>query len=390
LYEHYKSVPEKEQPETLEEMAPLFAAVAHGCFAGLHQKVLDEIYWSRINRKSEYFITHKLGAFGANLAVLTAFFDEPWRRPANSLTDTWKAAVLNWTGSGLRALGRLREAFQPMEAGLELIIHQQDWERAAINADNLSELMLTLGEVARAEEISKQSISFSDRSEKGWMREHTRCTFADILHHAGRFEEAEAFFREAETFLKKRQPEYPYLYALSGYRFCDLLLTRNAWREAQVRSDQTLEWSKLNGALLNEAMDMLTLGRAKIAQAVDESGPFDEARMWIDHAVAGLREAGTQHYLPLGLLARAAFFRLEEKFDKAREDLTEARDIAERGDMRLHLTDVHLESARLVLAMHGVNDDLRYHVTRAEKLINETGYHRRDAELAELLSLGAD
>ena len=36
LYEHYKAqVPEL--PDTLEEMAPLFAAVAHGCQSGRHQ-----------------------------------------------------------------------------------------------------------------------------------------------------------------------------------------------------------------------------------------------------------------------------------------------------------------------------------------------------------------
>jgi hypothetical protein len=35
LYHYYKNLPEKEQPDTLEAMEPLFAAVAHGCEAGL-------------------------------------------------------------------------------------------------------------------------------------------------------------------------------------------------------------------------------------------------------------------------------------------------------------------------------------------------------------------
>jgi hypothetical protein len=37
LYDYYKNVPEKELPDTLEEMEPLFAAVAHGCQAELHE-----------------------------------------------------------------------------------------------------------------------------------------------------------------------------------------------------------------------------------------------------------------------------------------------------------------------------------------------------------------
>ena len=49
LYEHFKALPEKHQPDTLEEMAPLFQAVFHGCQAGRHQEALNEVYWARIS-----------------------------------------------------------------------------------------------------------------------------------------------------------------------------------------------------------------------------------------------------------------------------------------------------------------------------------------------------
>jgi hypothetical protein len=44
--------------------------------------------------------------------------------------------------------------------------------------------------------------------------------------------------------------------------------------------------------------------------------------------------------------------------------------------MRLHLTDYHLAMAR--------RDKSREHFLKAEALIAETGYHRRDAELEAL------
>ncbi len=47
LYEHLKNTT-KEFPDTVEEMAPLYAAVAHGCEAGRHQEALDEVYYRRI------------------------------------------------------------------------------------------------------------------------------------------------------------------------------------------------------------------------------------------------------------------------------------------------------------------------------------------------------
>ncbi|MCC6725494.1 MAG: hypothetical protein IT258_13380 [Saprospiraceae bacterium] len=51
--------------------------------------------------------------------------------------------------------------------------------------------------------------------------------------------------------------------------------------------------------------------------------------------------------------------------------------------MRLHLTDYHLEMARLRLAQ-ARPEEARPHVAEAARLIEETGYYRRDKELEEL------
>ena len=87
--------------------------------------------------------------------------------------------------------------------------------------------------------------------------------------------------------------------------------------------------------------------------------------------------------LPLGLLARAALRRAQGKFGKARRDLEEALSIATRGGMRLHEADGHLESARLHLAC-GEREQARESLAQARGIIKETGYHRRDGEVAEL------
>lgn len=65
------------------------------------------------------------------------------------------------------------------------------------------------------------------------MREVTRTTHADALHQAGRRAEAEARFREAEKIQAERQPAYPLLYSVPGYRYRDLLLVapeRAVWQ----------------------------------------------------------------------------------------------------------------------------------------------------------------
>jgi hypothetical protein len=51
--------------------------------------------------------------------------------------------------------------------------------------------------------------------------------------------------------------------------------------------------------------------------------------------------------------------------------------------MRLYLADYHLASARIALRNNDRAKALD-HFARAESLIQETGYHRRDLDLAEL------
>jgi len=148
LYEWYKSSA-KELPDTLEEMAPLYAAVLHGCQAGRHQDAFLDVYWKRIARGEEFFATKKLGAFGTDLAALSDFFASPWRKPVDGLREDYKGFVLAQAGLCLRALGRLAEAAQPMQASLDMYIAQQNWKATAITSSNLSELYLTLGDVGR-------------------------------------------------------------------------------------------------------------------------------------------------------------------------------------------------------------------------------------------------
>jgi hypothetical protein len=71
--------------------------------------------------------------------------------------------------------------------------------------------------------------------------------------------------------------------------------------------------------------------------------------------------------------------------------LQEVYDIAEPSGMRLHLTDYHLEMARLLIAeressLRGEPEgiSLQDHVAKADKLIEETGYKRRLPVLQEL------
>jgi ATP/maltotriose-dependent transcriptional regulator MalT len=104
---------------------------------------------------------------------------------------------------------------------------------------------------------------------------------------------------------------------------------------------------------------------------------FAQAAEHLDHAVEGLRQAGTEDHLPRGLLAGATLHRLRGDWAAAAADLSETLEIADRGGMRLHACDAHLEWARLEL-QQGDAAGAGQHVAAARKLVDETGYGRRE------------
>lgn len=408
LYDHYRAAA-PEYPETLEEMLPLYAAVVHGCRAGKKQEACNAVFWRRVLRKNEAFSWRRLGAFGAELTVLGVFFDHAYDRPSSQFTKTDRAWLLNAASFHLRALGRLPEAVQPLRAGLNAVIEEKNWRAAAVGAGNLSELTLALGDVAEAVAAAGESVELADRSGHAFQQMVSRTTLADALHQAGRWEESEALFQEAEANQSKRQPEYPRLYSFSGYRYCDLLLSqaepedganlqgagppyREACHEVRERVHEVFGWRSLLGwnpaldPLLDIAHDHLSLGRAHLGLALtasEQAPDFHEAAEHLDQAVEGLRKAAHETELPRGLLARATLRRLAGDPEGAAADLREALEIAERGSMRLHEADAHLEWTRLHLAT-GDTAAVRRHLDRARDLVHECGYGRREREVTWL------
>jgi tetratricopeptide (TPR) repeat protein len=169
-----------------------------------------------------------------------------------------------------------------------------------------------------------------------------------------------------------------------GFRYCDLLLTKQQVESVKERAARTLEWTTRQDWLLDVALDNLSLGRASMLEP-ERPGTGDTAlpAAFLQRAVEGLRKAGTMHYLPRGLLARAAFHRVTGDFGRAERDLAETLRISTRSGMGLHLADCHLESARLQLAQ-GNRDKAREHWETAKAMIERMGYHRRDKELDEI------
>ncbi len=232
------------QPDTFAGLQPLYQAVAHGCLAARHQEACDKVYFDRILRGTGpggSYSTKKLGAIGADLGAVAAFFDVPWSRLSQNLSAPAQSWLLNAAAFRLRALGRLTEAVEPMRVALKMYEESEDWKNAAISASNLSELEVTLGRLGEAVKYGRRAITFADRSGDASQKMGKRTTAADALHQAGERAEAGALFAEAEIMQQQRQPEFQLLYSVQGFRYADLLLApaeRAAWHSSRCGTVQ--------------------------------------------------------------------------------------------------------------------------------------------------------
>ena len=75
LYDHLRRTTKEGNLPTLEQLAPLYQAIAHGCRAGRHEEAL-KVYRDRICRGNEFYAAKKLGAFGSDLAAISWFYDK--------------------------------------------------------------------------------------------------------------------------------------------------------------------------------------------------------------------------------------------------------------------------------------------------------------------------
>jgi hypothetical protein len=277
---------------------------------------------------------------------------------------------------------------------------------------------------------AEQSVIYADRSSDWAQRMAKRTTHADALHQAGRRTEAQSRFSEAEQMQTERQPDYPLLYSLWGFRYCDLLLAVPeciAWQRmlqletqkleletsiesclaVSQRAAKLFEWRLPSDPLLDIALDHLTLGRAALYRALlvvdglQIKSQDSELETSIEAAVGGLRRAGTQHHIPRALLTRAWLRFVTGTHtgpESAQEDLDEAWEISERGPMRLFMADIHLYRARLFGGMKDEGGGMKYpwdqntdgsprgpkdDLAAARKLIEQCGYWRRKEELED-------
>jgi tetratricopeptide (TPR) repeat protein len=443
LYEHLRDTTKEGDEPKLEDLAPLYQAIAHGCRAGRHLQALTEVYRTRIQRLDKFYSTYILGANNTDLAALSWFFSKPYETPVPDITEQLISSLpdrhspdtsaliaqiqcwlLGEAGSSLRSAGRLGEALSASRAALALAEVCEQPQLAASYAYDISSLEMLLGNIDAAVASAASAIIFADRSDGVSSKWANRAGYAYALHALGNSAQAKQAFEEAEAFLIADSKNLIRLYGLGNYWYCDHLIERGGMAAACKRALGVLSDGGISENRLDDAIDILTLGRCRLGVVLGKYNSLfhrvimigrrqemHEVLKIIDESLDRLRSAGWGHRIPLGLLVRAAFRRSIGEWGGATRDLDEVEEIADPGPMKLYLCELALERARLAFArteafapLSGILKTISPGKSRPptteqiETLRQEAGkqlaiaanyvktcrYHRCDKELAEL------
>lgn len=376
----------KSMPTTIDEISTLHSAIAHGCYAGRYEAAL-ELYWKRILQKKQFYSVKVLGALASDTAALFCFFEGSWDMPSKHLSSKGRSLVLDQAGEALHALGWLDEARKPMELLYRESRKRGDLRGIATSTITLCELYLTMGSPKEAHEFANESIRYANRCKSAFYQMVSRSNLGDVLHQAGRFDEAEASFIEAEAIQRQRRPERPLLSSMQGFAFCDLLISRGRATEAAHRANETIKWARDASSLLAEALDHLTLGRVLcITGSQGAAADFAVAEKELESALNLLKRAGAEFRIPRALLACAEMKYLTGQPVQARALLNDALELATSSRMGLVEADCHLRLGQVSLAL-GDASEARQHCAAASSFISLKGYLRRVPELDQLKRL---
>lgn len=387
---------------TLEQMAPLFQSIPHGCNAGLYKETLDLVYRKQIcrylpNGDFEYYAEKILGAATQCLAALTPFFDEPYSSVNPSLDDGEKSWLLNEASLTLLNMGFLRESLQGQLSALSIDVDGENYDAAASQSINIIETFVWLGELRQALHYGLRAIRFAQIGGHAIRVVRAFCWFAYAAFLAGRPKLADAYFRKARAL--SLQTLGSDLQSLLAYQYCEFLLDNGWLEEASSITNTALQKSNKNSVILGTGLSKLTNSRIKLRKyyffSSEEYREPKKIIQYFDDSIEYILKSQTVQYTALSYIFRARCFRVVGNLEAATCDLDEAESLSTDAGMLRFAIDIELERCVLELAKlgiepsHGARNIDRVgqayeHLNTARSLAQKCSYHRYDKVFSDL------
>lgn len=356
-------------PKSLQQMVPLYRAVAHGCLAHRWEEAFI-VLRDRIRQGDEHTSLKKLGAVSADLAAFACFFTPEWEAVPDLPLDC-RGWLENSAGVLHRAAGNLQAAHKILTAARDTAVAMAHARRAAESARNLASTESAMGKLADAVATIRQAIELADTAGDQRARIVSRTFHAHLLNRLGRLRESLVGFEEVERMQAEQEPASPLRHHATA-SFAALLIEIGRPQEALTRAREALAFDLSQN---QESPLDIALSQRSVARALAALGDRQEASRLFAESLERLRRSSRRDHLAPGLLDRARFL-LEDDPAQAARDIEAALAIASPRGFRLVEGDAYLTQARLEVSRGDVAAAERS-LERARSILTETGFELR-------------
>ena len=360
LYKYYEKIPEKEYPDTVEEMEPLFQSIYHACKSEDYEHGIVEIYSKRINRGDVTYLVNVLSRYDLALKLLSGFYKRTFIKFHELVDDIYKDVIVGHVAYALWTLGKVNNALGLLSNTLESSIDKKQYDVLIRNVNNIIDINIVCGKLNIIENFYNKYESYT----KKCIGEDTDAilmgSYAYSKFLLGDFENAEKLFLKCEEILMQTSARISLynisngisdrfipknIYSTMGYMFYKYLFFTNNISEIERRIQDSLKMSKFAKWTLDIGLDYITLGRLKIELKAREKIVLNIFNKGIEY----LRKSNEISYITEGLIQRAKAFRHYKKFKESNEELQEAYDLIIRSEAKLLLADWYIVAIKLAL-----------------------------------------
>jgi tetratricopeptide (TPR) repeat protein len=394
LYQHFKNAENlsEENPTAIDN---LYLAIHHGCKAGHHAEVFDELVWERM---SAGFALKRINGHGASARdemILKYFIRDPFNSEPQcaieGLAGVRRARLFLWAALVLYVLGRVQAAVKFAKYAQQLFGQTEDRLGIWFCSGYLSWFLAAEGNLDRALKLSERCDQDVNRELKGetlWpvCNKIGLCLHACMLAYRGEFDKALELYDQATGEKCDLAPDaFDADLGILRFHYARLLLKRGSYKEAETEGWELVRNGQ--GSPVLRFLGYQVLGRMELQKFVEGAGgkrdnpSLGDARKYLDQGKDYLNLGPAYDQIIVNALFMARFNRLGGNLEEADHCLERAEEAV--GPFVLLNMDCLLERAWLCLAQ-GQIEKAREKWTTVSSLANSHGYHYIDDELKEL------
>ncbi len=312
--------------------------------AGLYDEAYNDIFWEKISRRGDYFMTTKLGVWKSSVSLVTNFF------PEGDLTQLplvskkhHQGLLLNLVAVALSNTGHPKEAIKLLSRSNEIEVDLKNWNNVSVQYRNLAEIQFRIGETIQAKFSAKKAVDTAEKTTSDQQISDSGAYLAWVVYLLGKTREAYERFRRSDVIEKKVTGHR--LCGLRGVFYADFLLTIKGTEEAYELSMANLMLCQDYNLLTQISQCHRSLGAIERIE-----GNREEAEIHLQNARKIGRRIGIP-FLEIEALLESSRLNLDRRRHKdAIQDANKVLEFCSRTGLKFYEPDAKMVLAKAYVA----------------------------------------